>query len=213
MRRVDVGDEGVDETELVIGGDSSARQDRQKTPEPTISHERKSWKVVSCKARIERGNLVRVEILASFDQVARRRTKATQRGRGSDGLERFIRSRLVQLIQHREDEPPEVLAFVTCQGSRRPSRGVSFRVGIVPPDATAPTVRVDHAAIDAQLQEDVRQTTIASGATSSGGETPFEFDLKRALRAVYKKRGEADSWPLPYSRWADPQLRRPRASA
>jgi hypothetical protein len=48
----------------------------------------------------------------------------------------------------------------------------------------------------------VRQTMISAGATSSGDETLFEFDVERALLATYKKRGEPDNWPPRYTKWA-----------
>jgi hypothetical protein len=54
---------------------------------------------------------------------------------------------------------------------------------------------------DPGLREAVRRTMTASGATSSGDETLFEFDVERALLAVYKKRGEPDNWPPRYERW------------
>ena len=58
---------------------------------------------------------------------------------------------------------------------------------------------------DAALAEGVRGTMIASGATSSGDEALFEFDVERALLATYKKRGEPDNWPPRYTRWVDPR--------
>jgi len=62
---------------------------------------------------------------------------------------------------------------------------------------------------DAALAAAVRRTMTATGATSSGDETLFEFDIERALLATYKKRGEPDNWPPAYTKWADPR-RRPR---
>ena len=59
---------------------------------------------------------------------------------------------------------------------------------------------------DAPLAEAVRRTMRSTGATSSGDETLFEFDLERALLATYKKRGEPDNWPPRYTRWADPRV-------
>jgi hypothetical protein len=61
---------------------------------------------------------------------------------------------------------------------------------------------------DAALAARVRETMTSTGATSSGDERLFEFDLERALLARYKKRGEPDNWPPRYSRWADARLRR-----
>jgi hypothetical protein len=61
---------------------------------------------------------------------------------------------------------------------------------------------------DPVLGEAVRQTMIASGATSSGDEALFEFEIERALLSVYKPRGEPDNWPPRYVRWADPRLAR-----
>ena len=55
---------------------------------------------------------------------------------------------------------------------------------------------------EVSLAEKVRETMTATGATSSGDEALFEFDIERALLARYKKRGEPDNWPPRYARWA-----------
>jgi hypothetical protein len=62
---------------------------------------------------------------------------------------------------------------------------------------------------DAALAAAVRRTMNATGATSSGDEALFEFDIERVLLATYKKRGEPDNFPPAYTKWADPR-RRPR---
>jgi len=65
----------------------------------------------------------------------------------------------------------------------------------------------------AHLQEDpkvidaVRAALISTGATSSGDETLFEFDIERVLLAQYKPRGEPDNWPPRYMKWLAPELR------
>jgi hypothetical protein len=53
----------------------------------------------------------------------------------------------------------------------------------------------------ADLAARVRETLIATGATSSGDEALFEFDLERALLAQYGARGEAGNWPPRYTKW------------
>lgn len=60
-----------------------------------------------------------------------------------------------------------------------------------------------HARRDAALAAGVRRTLTSTGATSSGDETLFEFDVERALLATYKKRGEPDNWPPRYTKWAE----------
>ena len=60
---------------------------------------------------------------------------------------------------------------------------------------------------NAQLIEGVRATMISTGATSSGDEELFEFDIERALFAQYKRRGEPNDWPPRYTKWLDPRLR------
>jgi hypothetical protein len=45
----------------------------------------------------------------------------------------------------------------------------------------------------------VRATYVSTGATSSDDEFTFEFDIERALLAVYKTR---PSWPPLYTKWA-----------
>ena len=42
----------------------------------------------------------------------------------------------------------------------------------------------------------------ASGGTTSGDETCFEFLLERALLATYKPRSEGNTWPPVYTRWS-----------
>ena len=42
---------------------------------------------------------------------------------------------------------------------------------------------------------------LSTGATSSGDELLFEFDIEHALLASYKKRGEPDNWPPAYTKW------------
>lgn len=58
---------------------------------------------------------------------------------------------------------------------------------------------------DPALIERVREAMIVSGATSTGDETLFEFQIERALLATYKKRGEPDNWPPRYTKWFAPQ--------
>jgi hypothetical protein len=60
---------------------------------------------------------------------------------------------------------------------------------------------------EAGLAEAVRRTMTAAGATSSGDETLFEFDVERALLATYEKRGAPDNWPPRYTKWLDPRRR------
>ncbi len=60
---------------------------------------------------------------------------------------------------------------------------------------------------DAHLVERVRAALAATGATSSGDETLYEFDIERALLAQYKARGQPDNWPPRYTRWLAPALR------
>jgi hypothetical protein len=62
-----------------------------------------------------------------------------------------------------------------------------------------------HARDDAALAVGVRQTMTSTGATSSGDERLFEFDIERVLLATYKKRGEPDNWPPRYAKWVDPR--------
>jgi hypothetical protein len=65
-----------------------------------------------------------------------------------------------------------------------------------------------HPRSDAQLVDRVRQTMTSTGATSSGDEALFEFDIERALLAQYKARGEPENWPPRYTKWIDPRLLR-----
>ncbi len=51
------------------------------------------------------------------------------------------------------------------------------------------------------LIDKVRAAMLATGATSSGDELLFEFDIEHALFARYKKRGEPDNWPPAYTKW------------
>lgn len=62
-----------------------------------------------------------------------------------------------------------------------------------------------HVRRDAALAAGVRETMASTGATSSGDEALFEFDVERALLATYKKRGEPDNWPPRYTKWVDPR--------
>lgn len=62
---------------------------------------------------------------------------------------------------------------------------------------------------DAALAAAVRRTMTATGATSSGDEALFEFDIERVLLAEYKPRGEPDNWPPRYTKWFDPAVARP----
>ena len=55
--------------------------------------------------------------------------------------------------------------------------------------------------VDAALVDRVRAAFLATGATSSGDEALFEFDLEHVLLATYKKRGSPDSFPPRYDRW------------
>jgi hypothetical protein len=57
--------------------------------------------------------------------------------------------------------------------------------------------------IDAGLAAAVRRTMTATGATSSGDEALFEFDVERVLLAEYKPRGEPDNFPPRYTKWFD----------
>ena len=45
---------------------------------------------------------------------------------------------------------------------------------------------------------------LSTGATSEGTETFFEFDIERALLAIYPKRGDGPGWPPTYTTWRDP---------
>jgi len=47
----------------------------------------------------------------------------------------------------------------------------------------------------------VLTTYLATGATSSGDEIFFEFDLERALLSTYKPRGDPGYWPPTYTKW------------
>jgi hypothetical protein len=47
----------------------------------------------------------------------------------------------------------------------------------------------------------VRAAQRASGATTSGTEQLFEYQIERALYSRYKARGEPDNWPPDYLRW------------
>ena len=56
---------------------------------------------------------------------------------------------------------------------------------------------------DAGLQERVHAAYLASGSTSSGDETFFEFLIERALLAIYPKT-ERPNWPPTYTKWRAP---------
>jgi hypothetical protein len=64
-----------------------------------------------------------------------------------------------------------------------------------------------HLRSDPELVDQVRVAMTLTGATSSGDEALFEFDIERALLARYKVRGEPDNWPPRYTKWLDPKLR------
>jgi hypothetical protein len=51
---------------------------------------------------------------------------------------------------------------------------------------------------DEETRKQVEQAQIDSGATTSGDEWCFEFDIERALLATYEKR---PSWPPVYRKW------------
>ncbi|MBI5949107.1 MAG: hypothetical protein HY875_13285 [Chloroflexi bacterium] len=61
---------------------------------------------------------------------------------------------------------------------------------------------------DAALRAAVLAAYLSTGATSEGHETFFEFDIERALLAIYPKRGEGPGWPPAYTKWRDPAVRR-----
>ncbi len=55
---------------------------------------------------------------------------------------------------------------------------------------------------DPQVIETVAEAFHAAGATSSGDELTFEFDIDRALLALYKPRAEeGPHWPPEYHKW------------
>ncbi len=62
--------------------------------------------------------------------------------------------------------------------------------------------------------EDLRAAVLAAyratGSTASGDETFFEFDIERALLAIYPKRAEGPGWPPTYTKWRDPASGRRR---
>lgn len=58
---------------------------------------------------------------------------------------------------------------------------------------------------DAGLTGSARAALVASGATSSGDELLFAFDIEHAMLATYKKRGEPDNWPPLYRNWHAPR--------
>jgi hypothetical protein len=58
---------------------------------------------------------------------------------------------------------------------------------------------------DAELAAAVRRTMTSAGATSSGHEALFSFDIERVLLAEYKPRGEPDNFPPRYTKWFDPK--------
>ena len=57
------------------------------------------------------------------------------------------------------------------------------------------------AVADAELAAAVRRTMASTGASSSGNELLFEFDIERMLLAEYKPRGAPDNWPPRYTKW------------
>jgi hypothetical protein len=59
---------------------------------------------------------------------------------------------------------------------------------------------------DSKLAGRVRDAMIATGATSSGDELLFEFEIERVLLSLYKPRGEPDNWPPRYEKWTDPAI-------
>jgi hypothetical protein len=62
---------------------------------------------------------------------------------------------------------------------------------------------------DAGLAAAVRRTMTSTGATSSGDEALFDFDIERVLLAEYKPRGEPNNWPPRYTKWFDRTARLP----
>jgi hypothetical protein len=57
---------------------------------------------------------------------------------------------------------------------------------------------------DEALAGRVREAMVATGASSSGDELLFEFQIERAMLALYKKRGEPENWPPSYTTWKAP---------
>ena len=64
-----------------------------------------------------------------------------------------------------------------------------------------------HRVDDPDLLAAVLAAYLASGATSSGHETFFEFGIERALLATDPKRGDGPGWPPTYTKWRDPGSR------
>jgi len=64
-----------------------------------------------------------------------------------------------------------------------------------------------HLRASPELAAQVRETMTSTGATSSGDEALFEFDIEHALLAQYKARGEAGNWPPLYTKWRDSKAR------
>lgn len=57
--------------------------------------------------------------------------------------------------------------------------------------------RIDDSAVVARVSEVYH----AAGATSSGDEWTFEFDIDRALLSLYNPRGVEPQWPPRYLKW------------
>jgi hypothetical protein len=58
-----------------------------------------------------------------------------------------------------------------------------------------------HRIKDESVMAEVSEAYHSTGATSSGDEWFFEFEIERALLAIYKKRAEGNTWPPTYTKW------------
>lgn len=58
-----------------------------------------------------------------------------------------------------------------------------------------------HRISDEAVMAEVSEAYHSTGATSSGDEWFFEFDIARALLATYKRRSEGNTWPPTYTKW------------
>ncbi len=56
----------------------------------------------------------------------------------------------------------------------------------------------------AALVDRVRAAFLATGATSSGDEALFEFDIEHVMLATYNKRGTPNNFPPRYDHWHAP---------
>lgn len=90
-----------------------------------------------------------------------------------------------------------------------PKRRDLVRDGRYAIHAFAPTDRDDEFMLsgtarrvqDAAVIERVADAFHAAGATSSGDEWTFEFDIERALLSLYNPRGVQPQWPPRYLKW------------